>query len=223
MLFLQYLQTNPSYYVAVVIAVVVSVSMHELAHGLVAVRLGDRTPIDQERITLNPLVHMGPLSLVVLLFTGIAWGAMPIDRSRLRGRFGEALVAAAGPFTNLLIAAFALTSLGLWQRYRHAVSDDPGNMARNGELLLWVFGSVNIGLALFNMIPCPPLDGSHILANFSRPFARTLDAMMESGMYFRMAFILFAIGGSFVLPFATKLAIGYLRWVRGDTPWLGNQ
>ena len=218
MLFIQHLATDPTYYFAVILAVVVSVCLHELAHGLVAVRLGDDTPIVEERITLNPLVHMGPFSLLVLFISGIAWGAMPIDRTRLRGKYGEAQVAAAGPFTNLLIAAVTLTALALWQRYRAMGSDELSPMARNGELLLSVFGVVNVALALFNMVPCPPLDGSHILANFSRSFARTLDKLIETGMYFRMAFFLFLIGGAFIFPFAQKVAVGYVLWVRGDAP-----
>lgn len=215
MFFIQYLQTDPRFYVAVILAVVVSVSLHELAHGVLAVKLGDATPIEEDRMTLNPLVHMGPLSLFVLLLAGIAWGAMPINRSRLRGRYAEAQVAAAGPFTNLLIAAVTLTALGLWQRFRGTPSEALSPVAQNGEFLLGVFGIVNVTLALFNMIPCPPLDGAHILANFSRSFARKLDGMMESGMYFRMAFILFAVAGGVIFPLTQRVAIGYLDWVRG--------
>ena len=215
MFFIQYLEKDPRYYVAVLMAVVVSVCLHELAHGLVAVKLGDRTPIEEDRITLNPLVHMGPVSLIVLLISGIAWGAMPIDRNRLRGKYAEAQVAAAGPFVNFLIAAVTLTALGLWQKHRGVSSDQLSPVAQNGELLLGVFGIMNVTLAIFNLIPCPPLDGSHILANFSRSFARTLDAMMDSGMYFRMAFILFAVAGGVIFPVTQRIALGYLDWVRG--------
>lgn len=215
MFFIQYLQSDPRFYVAVILAVVVSVSLHELAHGLVAVRLGDDTPIEEGRITLNPLVHMGPVSLLVLLIAGIAWGAMPIDRARLRGKYGEAQVAAAGPFTNILIAAVTLTALGLWQRHRGLASDDLSPMAQNGELLLGVFGTMNVTLALFNLIPVPPLDGSHILANFSGAYARVLERMMMGGMYFQMAFILFAVAGGVIFPVTQSVAIAYLDWVRG--------
>src|SRR5678815_2328722 len=99
-MFIQMLQSNPRLYFAVVLALVVSICLHELAHGIVAVKHGDRTPIEQDRITLNPLVHMGVLSLVVLLIAGMAWGSMPIDRARLRGRYAEAHVALAGPLMN---------------------------------------------------------------------------------------------------------------------------
>jgi Zn-dependent protease len=181
------------------------------------VKLGDDTPIEQGRMTLNPFVHMGPVSLIVLLISGIAWGLMPIDRRRLRGKYGEAQVAAAGPFMNVVIAAVVLTALGLWQRYRDVPTSELSQMAQNGEYLLWVFGMMNVCLALFNLVPCPPLDGAHILANFSDSFARTLDGMMQTGMYFRFAIILFAVGGYVIFPFGTKLAGAYLFWVRGDT------
>jgi len=216
MFFIQELQHDPRFYFAVIIAVVVSICLHELAHGIVAVKLGDDTPIEQGRMTLNPLVHMGPISLVVLLISGIAWGLMPIDRTRLRGKYGEAQVAAAGPFCNVLIALLTLTALGLWQRHRELPTEELSTMANNGEFLLWVFGRMNVALALFNLVPCPPLDGSHILANFSKSFARTLDLMIRTGTYFRFAIILFAVGGYVIFPFADKLALGYLLWVRGE-------
>jgi Zn-dependent protease len=216
MLFIQELQHDPRYYFAVIIAVVVSICLHELAHGIVAVKLGDDTPIEEGRMTLNPLVHMGPVSLLVLLISGIAWGSMPIDRRRLRGKYGEAQVAAAGPFMNVVIAAVVLTALGLWQRYRDVPTSELSQMAQNGEYLLWVFGMMNVCLALFNLVPCPPLDGAHIVANFSDSFARTLDGMMQTGMYFRFAIILFAVGGYVIFPFGQKLALSYLLWVRGE-------
>jgi len=215
-LFIQELQHDPRFYFAVIIAVVVSICLHELAHGIVAVKLGDDTPIEQGRMTLNPLVHMGPVSILVLLVSGIAWGLMPIDRTRLRGKYGEALVAFAGPFSNVLIALATLTALGLWQRYREVPTEALSTMADNGEFLLGVFGRMNVALALFNLVPCPPLDGSHILANFSKSFARTLDAMTQTGTYYRFAIILFAVGGYVIFPFADKLALGYLLWVRGE-------
>ena len=85
--------------------------LHELAHGWAAIWLGDQTPVRQGRMTGNPLVHMGPWSLLMLAVAGIAWGQMPIDRTRLRGRHGEAIVAAAGPAMNVLLALAALSTL----------------------------------------------------------------------------------------------------------------
>src|SRR3954447_26147620 len=114
--FIENLQKDPRFFLAVCITVVVSISLHELAHGIVAIWLGDRTPIETGHMTLNPAVHLGPISLICLLLAGIAWGSMPVTPSRLRGRYGDALVAAAGPIMNLLLGAIALVALGLWRR-----------------------------------------------------------------------------------------------------------
>jgi len=215
-MFIQMLQTDPRIYLAVVLALVVSICLHELAHGVVAMKHGDRTPIDQGRLTLNPLVHMGLLSLAVLLIAGMAWGAMPIDRSRLRGRYAEARVALAGPLMNLCIAAVTLTALGLWQRHNPvAASPQLGDVASNGRLLLWVFGWTNVALALFNMIPVPPLDGSHVLANLSDHYARTMATLSMTGAAFTMMAIVFLFAGRIIFPAALNGAERYLTWVRG--------
>jgi hypothetical protein len=91
--------------------VIGSIVLHELAHGWAAIRLGDTTPRDLGHMTWNPLVHMGGFSLVVFAVIGIAWGMMPVDPSRLRGRYGDALVALAGPAMNIVLAA---VSFAVW-------------------------------------------------------------------------------------------------------------
>ena len=215
-MFIELLKTDPRQYVAVILVVVVSICLHELAHGIVAVRLGDRTPINEGRLTLNPLVQMGPISLVVMLISGIAWGAMPIDRTRLRGRYGEALVAAAGPLMNVLIAVAALTALGLWQRHDPRVAfGQIGDVADNGRLLLRAFGVMNVALALFNMLPVPPLDGSHILASLSPSYARLAETIVMSGAFVLIFILLFSAAGRVIFPAARNAADFYLRHVRG--------
>jgi Zn-dependent protease len=212
-MFIQLLSENPRYYVATVIAIVVSICLHELAHGLMAVRRGDETPIEQGRITLNPLVHMGPVSIVVMLVSGIAWGSMPIDPTRLRGRYAEALVAAAGPLTNFAIALVSLTALGLWWRYDARPSAELSNFAANGQLMLSVFGLGNILLGLFNLLPVPPLDGAHILANLSKGYGRLMEKLSMSGGAFAMFIIVFMFAGRFIRPAANALAEAYLNFV----------
>ncbi len=113
------------FYVSWVITVIFSITLHELAHGLMALRRGDHTPVELGHMTINPLVHMGPFSLAALFFLGIAWGAMPVNPSRLRGKYGEALVALAGPVTNLLLAFLGLTGLG------DLVLTSTGDLSRN--------------------------------------------------------------------------------------------
>jgi Zn-dependent protease len=159
------IQRNPLYVVSIIFTVIVGITLHELAHGFAAIGQGDRTPIELGRMTPNPIVHMPPFAFVLLAVAGIAFGSMPINSARFRSRFGEAIVAAAGPAMNLGIALLALTVLGIWVN-----NADPAALslrARNAQDVLWWFGLTNIVLTGFNLIPLPPLDGSRILANFS--------------------------------------------------------
>ena len=95
---------GPAFVIAWAFWIIFSICLHELSHGWAAIALGDRTPIESGHMTFNPLVHMGGMSLVAFALIGIAWGAMPINPARLRGRYAEALVALAGPAMNLVLA-----------------------------------------------------------------------------------------------------------------------
>ena len=187
---IQQLPIDPQWYLFVVVTIVISIVLHELAHGYAALRLGDPTPLDSGHMTGNPLVHMGPFSLVATFLIGIAWGQMPIDPSRLRGRWAEAIVAAAGPATNLVLGMAALTALGLWLRLASA---SESLVAENAHSFLTVFGTYNLMLCLFNLFPVPPLDGSHILANCYRPYALAIGDPSKQGIW------LFAFFGVFIL------------------------
>ena len=213
---IQHLADDPRYFFAVVIVVVFSICLHELAHGIVAIWLGDDTPIVAGHMTLNPMVHMGPFSIVALLLVGIAWGAMPVDRTRLRGKYAEALVAAAGPFANVLIALVSLTALGLWLRFGSPGSE-PTEAAENARFLLTIFGVFNILLALFNLIPLPPLDGSRILANFSQWYDDQMTMLMtySAGGLMMITLLVFTTVGRFLYPLAAELALNYLQFVNG--------
>ncbi|MEX0776585.1 MAG: site-2 protease family protein [Phycisphaeraceae bacterium] len=178
-LFIMTLQTNPFYFFAVVITVVISIVLHELAHGWAAIWQGDDTPIRTGHMTLNPVVHMGWYSLIFLVVVGISWGLMPVDPSRFRSRRGDALVALAGPAMNVLLAAIALTGLGLWMRFDPISLDD--TMLRLREFL-YIFGVLNLVLAPFNLLPIPPLDGSRILANLDRRYAELIHDPSKQGV-----------------------------------------
>jgi Zn-dependent protease len=141
---------------------------------------------------------------------------MPIDRARLRGRYGEAMVAAAGPLMNVLIAVVALTALGLWQRHDPRVAfGQIGDFADNGRLLLRAFGVMNVALALFNLLPVPPLDGSHILANLSPSYGRLAETIVMSGAFVLIFILLFSAAGRVIFPAARNATDFYLRHVRG--------
>ncbi|MEE2908652.1 MAG: site-2 protease family protein [Planctomycetota bacterium] len=153
--------------VAWIFWVLLSITLHELAHGWAAIWEGDMTPRELGRMTANPIVHMGGLSLLVFAAIGIAWGLMPVNPSRFRHRrWGNAIVAAAGPAMNILLALICLTAFGLWSGLAgpEPTSEVELTWQDQGRLFLWVGGWLNLVLCLLNLIPVPPLDGSRILA-----------------------------------------------------------
>jgi Zn-dependent protease len=171
---IEFLQTNPVLYFIIVLGVIFSIVLHELAHGYAAVKQGDDTPIHAGHVTINPVVHMGWMSIIMVAIVGIGWGAMPVNPSRFRSRHGDAIVSAAGPAMNLLIAFVLLTLAGaLAVLYRTKGYDT----AQFVNYCIWI-GVLNLVLCAFNLIPIPPLDGSNILASFHEPYRRWL---MEKG------------------------------------------
>jgi Zn-dependent protease len=213
-MFIESLKTNPRFFFAVVITVVVSITIHELAHGIVAIWRGDRTPIDQGHMTLNPMVHMGPFSIVALLVAGIAWGAMPIDPTRIRGRFGEALVAGAGPASNAILALLSLTALGLWWRFEGELRPEATPLG-NLQYLLWIFGMMNIVLAMFNLIPIPPLDGAKIVENLVPSLRTVFEHLSTTGASMIVFVVAFSSAGKVIFPAAEVLRDHWLRIVSG--------
>lgn len=143
--------------------ILVSMVLHELAHGVVAYWLGDNTAKADGRLTLNPLKHLDPILSVLmplLLFISgapVFGGAkpVPVDSRNLRfGPWGMALVAIAGPITNFLIA-FVSFLIGHWTRLLY----EPGLVG----VIFTQMVMVNLGFGVFNLIPIPPLDGSRVL------------------------------------------------------------
>jgi Zn-dependent protease len=213
-MFILELQRDPTFFFAVVITVIVSITIHELAHGVVAIWRGDRTPIETGHMTPNPVVHLGLFSVIALLMAGIAWGAMPINPNRIRGKYGEALVAVAGPISNVLLALLSLTALGLWWRHTgHSL--ERGTPAGNLQYLLQVFGLVNIVLAIFNMIPAPPLDGSKILENISPGYRDWIERLHATGASVVVLIFAFALSGRVIFPAAQQLRLHWLELVSG--------
>ncbi len=148
-MFISLLFDAPEFYIAWVVVVMFSICVHECCHAWTAYRCGDSTAVDRGFLTLNPLVVMGPFSLGLLAFFGIAWGAVPVTPSRLRGRYGRALVAASGPGSNigLLLIFFGLFIAASQVNVEQLAMVGQVGMMANGFLFL------------FNMLPVPGLDG----------------------------------------------------------------
>jgi Zn-dependent protease len=150
--------------------VLVSLTLHELAHAWVAWRLGDPTAKSQGRLTLNPIVHLDPLGTLMFVLTALianlpfGWARpVPVDpRYFRRAKEGMAIVAAAGPLMNFLLA------LVCWGVVRHV------ELSGQWTEVLEKAYIVNLVLGIFNLIPVPPLDGSRILG-----------ALMDDATYVR--------------------------------------
>lgn len=159
--------------IVVAIMLLVGFPVHEFAHALTAYRLGDGTAKLFGRLTLNPVAHFDPLGgiLLAVSFIGAGFGfgwakPTPVNPANLAGgRRGEALVAAAGPLSNLVLAAAGALPL----RY---ILGDPELAAQIPFLviqILYLFVVINLVLMVFNLLPIPPLDGSKVLFAFLPP------------------------------------------------------
>lgn len=175
---------NPGYIIVILLIIITSVILHELAHGIVAYWLGDHTAKDAGRLTLNPIKHIDPyMSILVpiilyLLDAPVFGGAkpVPVEYRNLKWReWGMALVAIAGPITNFLIAfIFYLIGSSL-----SLIGFDPAEglyyVANSLPAFIFLeFVSINLGFMIFNLIPIPPLDGSRVLYAISPDFFRNV-------------------------------------------------
>ena len=156
---------------ALIVPLIFAIVFHEVAHGMMARRLGDPTAQEQGRLSLNPLRHVDPVGTVLvpgaLKLMGLpvfGWAKpVPVNFARLRHpRSGMMLVAAAGPGSNLIMAALSALLLGLVIR-PYAGLQEPSGLMGFVILNLLNFIQLNVFLALFNLLPIPPFDGSHIL------------------------------------------------------------
>lgn len=168
---IQYAQ-NPMELVALLLTlpgVIIAITFHEFAHAFAADKLGDDTPRQQNRLNLNPLSHIDPIGLFMLMFVHFGWGKPveinPTNFNRKRSMSAqEAIVALAGPVTNIIIAIILTIIL-------FAISTFASEFVLSQAGILVILAlqmaiSVNIGLGVFNLVPLPPLDGSKILLHF---------------------------------------------------------
>ncbi len=146
--------------------VLISLSFHEYAHGLVAYKLGDPTAKSFGRLTLNPIKHFHPVGMLLMLLIGIGYAnPVPINPRYFKDpKKGMALSAAAGPTINLLLAFFGLFIYALILRFLGAFMS--AEVALAVILFFQNFCYMNVYLAIFNMLPIPPFDGSRVLFAF---------------------------------------------------------
>jgi len=190
---------------------VFSVVLHEVAHGWVAYSLGDHTAKNAGRLTLNPLPHIDPIGSILvpgllILTTGMAFGwakPVPVNTYNLRDqKYGSSKVSLAGPGANLAIALV----FGMFLRFLPIAEFNPALVP-----LFIMIVQLNIILAVFNLVPIPPLDGSHILFDF---LPRSMDHikrfLTQYGFFILIFFIFFAF--RLLLPiidFLFRLIVGF--------------
>lgn len=182
--------------VVILIIILVSMMLHELAHGVVAYWLGDTTAKEEGRLTLNPLVHLEPFTSIILPLMLFLMGApifggakpVPINTRNLKGgAWGMALVGIAGPLTNLLLA-LVMFLVGHFSGWMYA-----------GGLASFVFVEgvfVNLGFAVFNLLPIPPLDGSRVLYAIAPDGVRAAMEKMEGVVGISLVFVLVMVFGT---------------------------
>jgi len=145
-------------YLLIIPALVISITFHEFMHGFVSSRLGDPTPKQAGRLTLNPLKHLDPLGSIMIFLVNFGWGKpMPINpRYYKQPRRGTMLVSLAGPLSNFFIAAVTVQIM----RAAHLSADTFVGVS------FYYLAVISVYLGVFNLIPVPPLDGSKVLAAF---------------------------------------------------------
>jgi Zn-dependent protease len=155
--------TSPERLIAGIIALLVGLTFHEFSHALLADQLGDHRPRAMGRLTLNPIPHIDPIGALMLVVAGFGWAKpVMVNPAALRGGARDmAIVAFAGPIANVVVAiGFAIV-----YRVLDIVGVDDGFVLRLIQLIV----ALNLLLAIFNLIPIPPLDGYNVLLAFLPP------------------------------------------------------
>lgn len=156
-----------TYYLALIPSIVAAITVHEFAHAWTALKFGDTTAYRQGRVTLNPLVHLDPMGTLLFLLAGFGWGRpTPVNQNAFTHPRADLVVSIAGPISNLLLACCA----GLIIRVpltKHLL--DLMGIGESGWYLAVTFVQMNVILAVFNLLPIWPLDGSHVVENLLPP------------------------------------------------------
>ena len=188
---------NYSFFIILIPVILFSLTIHEYAHALVAYRLGDDTAKRQGRLSLNPLVHLDLLGTLLLFIVHFGWAKpVPVDPRNFRNpKKDMLLVALAGPVSNILTAIAAAVILKAV--FENFAAIPPGSGVDVAVRMLVWFIYIGIVLAVFNMIPIPPLDGSRVLYGLLPDSLAYRYARFETyGIFILFAFFLF--GGKFL-------------------------
>lgn len=185
--------------------IIIALSFHEFAHAWVSDKLGDPTPRRQGRVTINPLAHIDWVGFIALLLVGFGWGRpVEIDpRYYKNRRRDEFLVSIAGVTMNLLLAVLlSIPARMMVKAFSGGVSD----LVYNIYLIIFYAVSINVVLMIFNLIPCPPLDGWGILTQiFKLDRHEWWYKVYQYGTWILLALIVFNVTDLIITPLATRI------------------
>lgn len=187
--------------------------IHEWAHGFVAYKLGDNTAKYNGRLTLNPLKHIDPLGAAAMILFRFGWAKpVPIDSRNFKNpKIGMAITAFAGPLSNLLVALIAAFLFNIVAYF--GMNFIPQYISIYILTFMYSFININIGLAVFNLIPLPPLDGSKILGAFLPD--KILYKYYQNQRYIMIAVFILLFTGILSMPliFIQKLVSQGIMWL----------
>ena len=191
-----------------VIPALICITLHELSHGVVAYALGDDTAKRAGRLTLNPLAHFDPLGTLMMLAVGFGWAKpVPVDMRRFRNpRRDMALTALAGPLSNLLLTALTLFLYGVFALPLYRAGTALADFLSD---TLVMTAQLSLALALFNLLPVSPLDGSKVLFAFLSDAA--YEKLMRYERYGMILLIVLSLTGVLVGPLSAAVEWCYLR------------
>ncbi|MBI3947189.1 MAG: site-2 protease family protein [Armatimonadetes bacterium] len=185
------------------LALLIAIPIHEFAHAIAARWAGDHTAEDMGRVTLDPLKHLDPVGTFLILLGGFGWGKpVPVNPANFRSpRWGSVLVSAAGPASNILLA-LALGVIG----FRLGLLQHVGFTYQS--LAVQLIG-LNLGLAFFNLIPVPPLDGSHVLVGLlpGEQAIRVAKVLEQGGLLLLILIVFTGLTGVLIGP-PVRLLLG---------------
>ncbi|MCL2813477.1 MAG: site-2 protease family protein [Oscillospiraceae bacterium] len=200
----------------------ITITVHECAHGYIAYKMGDPTAKNMGRLTLNPLKHMDPIGFIMLMFLGFGWAKpVMIDPRNFRNpKKGMALSALAGPVSNILMAVFGALALGLINYFYFNFA---GQASTFVEMARWFFNyfiTLNVYFAVFNFLPVPPLDGSRIVSYFLPYRLSYYYNYIERYGFLVLIVLLYTGILSVPLQFLSGLIIGGITYVLRLAPFL---
>lgn len=196
------------------VVVCTTLPIHEFAHGWMANRLGDDTAARQGRLNLNPITHIDPIGGLLILFTGFGWARpVPINPARFDRRHsmraGMAMTAAAGPIANILLALVLMAVLKILLKLAIIFGFIYTGTFMIIRTILSLMISTNISLAVFNLLPVPPLDGYSVFSYFLPPKLTYQISQYSQIIFFALMLLCFTP----ILQTPISIVSGWIFWL----------